>query len=332
MTALCALLSAGLIGTALLPLWLWSVSAMWQAKLFSLDPWVVLLIFLTVGVLAGAIVHVALTKINAWLSHRNLLAEHHEIASHFVGVVGVIYAVLVAFVVVTAWQGRDHIQTLTLDEQHNVDDLFHLDDSFDPSDAKKLRLMLRYYTLYTQAQWYQMRDGRALCLDSAASSTDICLQPEAVISARASELAHCIRESTFRVTPRSRQQEIAYQEGIEIVQRFSENRGERELRYTERTLQPILWLSFIVGALILVGMTYLVAGQDRRSQFVRTVALFSMMGMMIALALVFDRPFSGQRQISPDTWKAMLTHFDADLQRTGVQLRGASSGCNYGQT
>jgi hypothetical protein len=53
--------------------------------------------------------------------------------------VGVIYAVLVAFVVVTAWQTNDHAKDLTMQEQHEVDDMFHLYAAFHNSDGDPKR-------------------------------------------------------------------------------------------------------------------------------------------------------------------------------------------------
>jgi hypothetical protein len=73
-------------------------------------------------------------------------------------------------------------------------------------------------------------------------------------------------------------------------------------------------------------MTYFVRGQGHRAQLVRTTALFGMMGMMIALALIFDRPFVGSMQVTPDAWKTLVGHFDSDLtpaRMGGIDLRRA---------
>jgi hypothetical protein len=268
--------------------------------------------FLVLGATLGWLVHYALAPLARWLTAHMLFGEHHEMAGSFLGVVSVIYAVLVAFVVVTAWQGRDYAVSIAAQEQHNVDDLFHLAAADRAPNAEKLMVMLRYYAMYTQDEWYQMRREEELCYDTAEASRQ-CVRPEGAISNRANELAHCIREFTFALQPTNERERLSYDQEIRIAQALGENREERRLRYQERTLQPVLWLSFILGALILVGMSYCVGGQAHWSQLVRTCALFAMMGMMIALALVFDRPFTGTTQVSPTGWKALLAHFDADL-------------------
>src|SRR6202051_4291238 len=81
-----------------------------------------LLLWMGIGLATGFIVHIAfwllLTpyrarrprrrshEIDSQHTHKFDTRRSHEIAPHFFGVVGVIYAVLVAFVVVTAWQVR----------------------------------------------------------------------------------------------------------------------------------------------------------------------------------------------------------------------------------
>jgi hypothetical protein len=291
-----------------------------------MEPRYTLLTFIVLGIIVGLVLHFALIPATVELEKRGLLGKYHELASHTVGVVGVIYAVLVAFVVVTAWQARDHAESLTLQEQHNVDDLFHLDAAYPNEETQRIRIMLKYYTMYTQGEWNQMQQEHELCLDTSASSA-ACIRPEGAPSRHANILAHCIREHTFALRPTTPQEQVIYQEGIGIVQKFSEARDERRLRYQERTLQPILWLSFILGGLVLVGMTYLIAEQDPKSLAVRTSALFAMIGMMVALGLVFDRPFAGQMQVSGSTWKAMLTHFNHDLLEQRIRDQGYPSEC-----
>jgi len=278
--------------------------------------------YLVLGIAVGFLVHQALGPLSRWLPEHQAQGERDELAGHFMGVVAVIYAVLVAFVVVTAWQGRSDAISIATQEQHDVDDLFHLVMAHNTTGSNGALLMLRYYAMYTQGEWYQMQNEAIVCTDTAESSPE-CLGPDGAISSRANELAHCIRDYVFGLQAASHER-ASYEEAIRTASAFSEDRAERRLRYQDRTLQPVLWLSFILGAFILVGMTYFVSGQGHRAQLVRTTALFAMMGMMIALALIFDRPFVGSMQVTPTAWRALVDHFDSDLspsQMHGVDLR-----------
>jgi hypothetical protein len=278
---------------------------------FHTGPPFMLWIYLLLGIAVGVLLHRALAPLSQSLPAHQSTEERDDLAGHFMGVVAVIYAVLVAFVVVTAWQGRSDALSIATQEQHDVDDLFHLVMGHDTPGATAALVMLRYYAMYTQGEWYQMRNEAVLCTDTSESSPE-CLAPSGTISNRANELAHCIRDYAFRLQAASNER-ANYEETIRMAATFSEDRAERRLRYQNRTLQPVLWLSFVLGAFILVGMTYFVRGQGHRGQLVRTTALFAMMGMMIALALIFDRPFVGTMQVTPNGWKGLVDHFDSDL-------------------
>ena len=81
-----------------------------------------------------------------------------------------------------------------------------------------------------------------------------------------------------------------------------------------RTLQPVLWWSFIIGALIIVVMKYTIVGQHWCKQMIRSMSLFAMVGMMVALALIFDRPFQGEMQVDGNGWYQLTRQFDEEFR------------------
>lgn len=281
-----------------------------ESFLLSWNSIVLVFAFVLFSAALGLLVDWQLAKLSRWFEkHGHLREKHHEIAGHFIGVVGVIYAVLVAFVVVTAWQTNDHAKDLTMQEQHDVDDLFHLDDAFHNAAGDTIRLMLADYASVMTEEWKEMKRGDRLCLDTPESCPPYSSKP----SQEANRLAHCIRKATFDLVPATSQQQVVYEEGIRLVQHLSESREERRRRYQERALQGSLWFSFFLGAVILVFMTYFVEGQSRVLHAIRTSGFFAMIGMLLALAFIFDRPFVGADQISGSEWSVMRTHFAQDM-------------------
>ncbi|MBV9719259.1 MAG: hypothetical protein JOZ77_08060 [Candidatus Eremiobacteraeota bacterium] len=316
-----------------------SVASKIDERTLQWSPGWILVSWMAIGLATGAAVHVVfwllLTPYRRHLRDRHLSESRtetahtasgghsHEIAPHFFAVVGVIYAVLVAFVVVTAWQVRARAEELMIGEQHSVDYLFHLNGSLDVPNARQLQFLLRDYAVYTSAEWGQMQLGEPICRDISESDTT-CFGAEGAVSRRANILAHCITELSLKlpaehfyqnVAPKlaEQQQDVLYRQSLRLLQGILENRAERRLRYSERTLQPILWTAFLLGALLLAGMTYFVRGQSFGGQLLRTCALFGMVGMMTAIAVVFDRPFAGTTHVEGIAWAQMVTHFNEDL-------------------
>ena len=96
------------------------------------------------GAFVGFCVHTLLYAGSRVIPGRNARPKRpHEIEGHFLGVVGVIYAVLVAFVVVTAWQARDDAEAIALQEQHAIDEVFHMYEGYGGSSAPPILAMLR---------------------------------------------------------------------------------------------------------------------------------------------------------------------------------------------
>jgi hypothetical protein len=296
-----------------------------------------LLLWTAIGIVTGCAVHFVFSTVLGWTGWQESpamppvhgaapAAINHspDIASHFFAVVGVIYAVLVGFLVATAWQARAEAVDLTIAEQHNVDYLFHLNEAYPSKDARIIRYLLRDYAVDTFAEWAQMAREESLCRD--VSESDIyCFDSVGAVSKRANLLAHCIGDLTMRLlsspldadTKKTEQSpwqyRALYQEDLTALEGISETRQERRARYKERMLQPILWSAFLLGALFLSGVSYFVSGQKARDQLVRPCALFGMMGIMTAIALVSDRPLAGTTQVDGSGWTRLIRHFNHDL-------------------
>jgi|GEM_PF-3157476 len=295
-------------------------------------PLLVLSAFIVVGIVVGVFAHIFFLRLSTWLSVHKHISEHHDISGHFLGVVGVIYAVLIAFVVITAWQEFDHTEELSMQEQHNVSDLFHLLKPFAERPAALVRGLLVGYTTTMHDEWNQMQLAEQLCLDKSQDYGTECRSTNGKRPASycSNMLAHLIEENVIALAPKTRQQQVIYEKSIDLTEKFSENREHRRHHYQEHPLEPILWFSFVFGGLILVGATYFVSGQDWRSQLVRTCALCATIGMMWALALAFDYPFAGVMRISGDEWDTLTTHFKSDIVRQPAVRNNKCSvrGCN----
>jgi hypothetical protein len=86
-------------------------------------------------------------------------------AGHFLGLVGVFYAVVLAFVVVTAWQERDHAQEVSIEEQNAASDLFDTVRGMhsDTIAVEHILELLLNYARLMEREWREMHYGQPLC-------------------------------------------------------------------------------------------------------------------------------------------------------------------------
>ena len=300
------------------------------------NPFVFLLVLMALGAAIGVLIHFSLLRLSSWIFGIMQMGEHTEIGGHFLGVIGVIYAVVLAFVVVTAWQEYDHTQELVVQEQRAVNTLFHTMGAYvQRREAADIQWLLRDYSANTFREWQQMRSGEhPVCPDfvfrsDIGTAIDNCpvlnarLKPP-VIDNRSYPLkstnclAHDIMRRLADLTPVGAHDAIVYRQSLDLAESFVQDRNDRQQPYETPPLPTVLWLSFPLGALILIIVTYFVANQDSRSQMLRTTALCSMISMMAAMALIFDHPFTGSAQIRASGWSSLVTNFHHEIEVVGT--------------
>ena len=88
------------------------------------------------------------------------LAEHNDIVGPIITVVGTLYAVLLAFVVISVWEAFHHAGTVAQLEVDSLDDLYHAVAVWAPADRKTIRDdILAYARLMVLQEWPEMQHG-----------------------------------------------------------------------------------------------------------------------------------------------------------------------------
>ena len=260
---------------------------------------------------------------------------YDEIGGHFLGVVGVIYAVVVAFVVVTAWQQFDHTEEIALQEQRDVNVLFQLAGAYREGrnlhelvDTRRavlhIRALLRDYAVNMVREWNQMQRGEELCFANVSSENPpVCRRSDGANSS-SNTTNYRIQEIGDNIDflqPKTRRDAAIYEQSIVLFADLLQARDHRRHHY-EETLPPILWGSFVIGAMIIIVLIYLLGKPDSKEQLVRTSTLCAMIGIMMALAFVFDHPFKGSMGIDASGWCKIIRHFDFEMGSGERRIEG----------
>jgi uncharacterized membrane protein YgaE (UPF0421/DUF939 family) len=116
--------------------------------------------FLFVGMaILVAIAGMLLVRRSVTLS---LLESHNEVAGFIYAVVGVIYAVLLTFVVVTVWERFDHAQATVEQEANTLTDLFRNAQAFSEETRDRPQGQIRAYVeTVLREEWTTMARGEA---------------------------------------------------------------------------------------------------------------------------------------------------------------------------
>ncbi|HWV55831.1 MAG TPA: DUF4239 domain-containing protein [Longimicrobiales bacterium] len=219
------------------------------------------------------------------------LRQHHDIAGIIYAAVAVVYAVLLAFVAVVAWERHEAVETHAAKEAAALVDLYRATNGMPPDDAGALRAALRNYVrMVIDDEWVALARGeRSALTDSAVAA---------------------MWRAYLTVDPVGEGERIWLAEAID---RLGESGEERQLRLlgARRTIPGPLWLVLLLGAAITVAFSFLLAAPSGVLHGVMVVLLSSAIGLVLLLVFAFQKPFSGPVRVEPTAFIEAMAAFEA---------------------
>jgi Protein of unknown function (DUF4239) len=211
-----------------------------------------------------------------WGSDR--LALNNEVAGFKFAVVGVFYAVLLAFVVVAVWESYRDTETAVRNEAKALADLHQVSYALQDEAGSKMRKhMAAYIKQVCDAEWQAMAQG----LWDKAAEDELQHLGQALFGGRANE-------------PRD---VVLYHHAIDLMTVIHDNRNER-LDSSDGSVPTALWLVLLAGALITLGYPSFFGTSNLMAQILMTASLAALVALTAFVAIVLDFPFTGDVQIS----------------------------------
>jgi hypothetical protein len=214
------------------------------------------------------------------------LSLNNEVAGFKFAVVGVFYAVLLAFVVVAVWEDFRQTEATVRDEAKAAVDLHRITFALPAEAGDEIRKHLIAYTKDVhEYEWPTMAGG----------------EPSDVVVNDLDRLTTAI----FSVSPADSQDVAVYHEALRLLSRLTDNRNER-LDSASGSVPGILWIVLIVGGLITLGFPAFFASTNVGAQVLMTASLAVLVAIALLLGIVFDYPFTGAVQVSSLPFKHAL--------------------------
>lgn len=222
-------------------------------------------------------------KVNA-----NLLHEHTEVGGFILAVVGVVYAVLLGFVVIGVWDRFNQAEIRTFDEAASVTSLYRDADAF--PNASLLRSELRTYVNdVIQYGWPAMRRGA-----------------ESVRSERSIDRVDALIRHLPVKSPSQQDVQAQMLSSIDAVMLARDQR----IFMSATGIDPLMWSTLILSAFITIGFTLLFGFRHVGMQRLMIGGLALVIGLVLYLAMSLDYPYRGATSISPRAFTAALQAFN----------------------
>jgi hypothetical protein len=214
------------------------------------------------------------------------LAASHEVAGHVFDLAGVLYAVLVAFVVVVVWEQLNSAENDTQAEAAAISDLVRDSAGLPVAGRAAVQQSLIAYTNdIVDDEFPRMRQGETIEQQSDHLSevwqTFLQVQPTNE------------RESTFYRESLTRLDEIGHARKARISGSQSEIPGE-------------LWVLLLGGGMVMLLFTYMFPSPDVLIHGALIALAGALLAFVLYLTFAMEHPFVGSIAVSPEAYQNVL--------------------------
>lgn len=216
------------------------------------------------------------------------LKLHNDVAGFIFTTLGVIYAVLLAFMVIVSWQNFDRSSNNVSMEANCIASVYRDSNGFEPGFRAKLRDSYdKYVNSIINDEWPLLAKGQR--------------------SMRTQQLSDYKWKIVASFKARNDTEKMFFQEALRKMNEASELRRQRIVD-SATGIHPVLWFVLITGGIITIMFTLFFGTENFSAQIIMTALLACLIGMILMTILVLDYPFTGDVCITPAAFKEVLAH------------------------
>ncbi len=248
----------------------------WQALLFTLS------------VVAVACAVVALLQKFATPTGRT---HNNELGTTIFELLTVLYAIVLAFVLITAWENKEAAGQVTYREANELVDVYWSAAALEPEQRDQVREMVRAYTNEViDQEWPAMRDQEPV------SSEGLMLLDAMRAPVAGAQTDDDVTQARLDAT----------QGGVLAISEF---RTER-LFAAQSGLSAAMWTVLVPGAILVFAVMLTLGTPTRKYQFVLVGLISGMVALMLFATYQLEYPFSRSGATDPVAYETAIERFD----------------------
>jgi hypothetical protein len=224
--------------------------------------------------------------------------RHNDVAGFIYAALGVIYAVLLALVVIAVWEEYRAASETVEQGANAVAEIFWLAHRLPEPEGTHIQELCRSYTQEViPKEWPLMKQGQApLMTQTQGTPAGWTLIDE-------------IRANLQEFQPQTPADEQLYAEGLDQVQRLADARRMR-LVAAEEGIPGVLWSVLIFGGVAAIGFTYLFGLENTWAHRLMVVTLAAVIRPVLFTIGAMEHPFSGGARIGTEAFDLILERFE----------------------
>jgi hypothetical protein len=215
------------------------------------------------------------------------LKQHNDVTGSVFATVGVLYAVLLAFVVIAVWQDFDRARMNVEKEVNCIADIYRMSVAFSPELRKDVCGLLKDYIQdVISEEWKAMASGG--------------------YSTRATATMGKLWLAYGSYIPKTKTEEIFLAESVYKLNELGESRRTRIMN-ANTGVHMVLWVVLLAGGVMTMTFISFFGAESLKTQMVMAVLLASLVGLILFTIAVMDYPFTGSVAISSEAFKPVLS-------------------------
>ena len=228
-----------------------------------------------------------------------VLKENHEVAAIIFNAFGLLYGVVVAFVVFVTWSGYDEATKSLQMEASEALDIFHSAEGFPDPANKIIQQALRDYV-------------------ASVYNDELKRISQGEISLYSSGPHAKLKTLFYQLDEKSIPNKELYAESLRCLNKLAEYRRLR-IFAGNNTIPSVIWLVLLIAGLITVSFTYFLGVKNIRAQYFMTAALTVTITMILVLIYILDHPFTGASSVSAEPLRQAMDVMQRDYQPAVTQ-------------
>jgi hypothetical protein len=214
------------------------------------------------------------------------LRGNNEVAGFKFAVIGVLYAVLLAFVVVISWERYHDAENALAREAGAAATVYRLAGGLDESTAAALRTNLSAYLNSVLADdWPAMMRGRSSPVTTRMLSD--------------------LYDQVIRYRPTDPHDANMQSDLLSELDQVTRARRER-LVMAEGTVNPVIWFVVFLGAALTISFTFFFGTENLIAQSLMTGILAAIILSAVLVVIALDRPYTGAVTVSKEPIRSIL--------------------------
>ena len=217
------------------------------------------------------------------------LKLHNDVAGIIFTTLGVIYAVLLAFMVVVSWQNYDKSSVNVANEANCIESLYRDAAGLGPVYRDQIRSALNVYAIeIIEDEWPLLKKGGR--------------------SQKVQDASEKLWSLYTSYQPVNKNQDIFLAESVQKLNKAAELRRQRIID-ANTGIHSVLWFVLVIGGMITILFTLFFGTENFGAQLIMTSMLSMLIGLILFTIMGMDYPFTGNVSIQPVVFRQLLIHF-----------------------